>query len=340
MKIGQALLAALLASCGTSPPPQPFVGRLPAYNGGHFAIIGDTQRTTFLGLVLQNENNDPERQLLLPMLASRRPAFVVMVGDLVSFGSSDDDWSEFEDRSKSVREGRIPVLAVLGNHEYMLNRKSGLRHFFDRLPDLQGERWYDRTHGPLGMLFLDSNVEKLTDLERDAQLTWYRGALGRMQSDPNVLGILVFMHHAPFTNNSLVGDDDYAQLTFVPPFMNASKSMAMVTGHAHGYERFERGTKTFIVSGGGGGPRFPILTGDKRRHADEKYTVPGRRHFNFVELSFRQSSLHAVVVGLPKDKKDFCQMDEFDLRWPAAPLDQVATHVDDGASPATLPSCN
>ena len=212
---GQALALLAIASCGTSPPPRPFVGKLPAYDGGHFAIMGDTQRTTFIGLVLQNENNDPERQLLLPMLASRRPAFVVMLGDLVLEWIVRRRVERIEERAASLRAGHIPVVAVLGNHEYMLGSKAGVRHFFARLPDLDGECWYERTHGPLGMLFLNSNVDKLTAEERDAQLAWYRGALARMQSDPNVQGILVFMHHAPFTNNSLVGDDDYVQLTFV-----------------------------------------------------------------------------------------------------------------------------
>ena len=51
------------------------------------------------------------------------------------------------------------------------------------------------------------------------------------------------MHHAPFTNSSLVGDNDYAQKNFVPPFMAASKTLAVITGHAHGYERFEQDPK-------------------------------------------------------------------------------------------------
>jgi len=333
-----ALFAILIASCSATPPPRPFVGKLPAFQGGHFALIGDTQRTTFFGSVLRNENNDPERQLLLPMLASRHPAFLVILGDLVSAGSSDSEWSEFEDRAQSVRDGHIPVLAVLGNHEYMFFAKSGVRHFFDRVPDQGGKQWYEQTYGPLGMLFLNSNLDNPSDEASIAQLAWYRTALARMESDPAVRGILVFMHHAPFTNSSLVGDNDYAQKNFVPPFMAASKTLAVITGHAHGYERFEQGSKMFVVSAGGGGPRFPVLCGDDRRHTNEKYTVPGRRHFNFVELSFREDGLHAVVVGLPKGKSAFCQMDEFDLKW-TVPAAGPSTPASNESIPS-LPACD
>jgi len=335
----RALLALLIASCSTTPPPRPFVGKLPAFQGGHFALIGDTQRTTFVGSLLQNENNDPERQLLLPMLASRHPAFLVILGDLVSMGSSDSDWSEFEDRAQSVRDGHIPVLAVLGNHEYMLLAKSGVRRFFDRVPDQEGKQWYEQTYGPLGMLFLNSNLDNPKDEASIAQLAWYQTALAKMQGDPAVRGILVFMHHAPFTNSSLVGDNAYAQQNFVPPFMAASKTLAMITGHAHGYERFEQGSKMFVVSAGGGGPRFPVLSGNERRHTNEKYTLPGRRHFNFVELSFRDEGLHALVVGLPKGKKAFCQMDEFELKWATPPTGTIAAGIDDSAATAPLPPC-
>ena len=74
----------------------------------------------------------------------------------------------------------------------------------------------------------------------------------------------------------------------------------------------------FVVSAGGGGPRFPVLCGNDRRHTNEEYKVPGRRHFNFLELSFREDGLHALVVGLPKGKTAFCQMDEFNFEMGGA----------------------
>ena len=94
----------------------------------------------------------------------------------------------------------------------------------------------------------------------------------------------------------------------------------------------------FVVSAGGGGPRFPVLCGEDRRHTNEKYTVPGRRHFNFVELSFRENGLHALVVGLPKGKSAFCQMDEFDLKW-SVPAAGPSTPASNESIPS-LPACD
>jgi hypothetical protein len=100
---------------------------------------------------------------------------------------------------------------------------------------------------------------------------------------------------------------------FVPAFFASRKTRAMVTGHAHGYERFERQGKTFIVTGGGGGPRFPLLQGDEQRHGDDQFCGPALRHFNFVEFTVHDTGLHADAIGLPKGSRLFCRMDASDL---------------------------
>ena len=127
----------------------------------------------------------------------------------------------------------------------------------------------------------------------------------------------MFLHHAPLTNSSLVGDDQNVLQSLVPNFRRRKKTMAMLTGHAHGYERFQRWGKTFIVTGGGGGPRSPLLTGNDRRNPDDEFAGPAVRNFNFVELSLTARGLHAFVVGLPKGSSRFCRMESFDLPWPA-----------------------
>jgi hypothetical protein len=121
------------------------------------------------------------------------------------------------------------------------------------------------------------------------------------------------LHHAPYTNSSLVSDAIDVRQAFVPAFFASRKTRAMVTGHAHGYERFVREGKTFIVTGGGGGPRFPLLQGGERRHPDDQFCGPALRHFNFVEFTVHDTGLHGDVIGLPKGSRFFCRMDAFDL---------------------------
>jgi Icc-related predicted phosphoesterase len=301
-----------LSACAAYRAPPFALGPLESPADRYFAVIGDLQST--LDVEAMRENNDPERRQLLPEVARNQPAFVVMVGDLVSWGASTGRWREFDDRSFDLRRRNIPVLAVPGNHDYWGGGE--LRNYFAHLPELREQRWYDRRYGPLAMIFLDSNAGPLDPSDWEKQRRWYEETLDRLEADEQVRGILVFLHHPPFTNSSIVDDDANVLGAFVPAFLRREKTLAMVTGHAHGYERFEKQGKSFVVTAGGGGPRSPLLGGEKRRHIDDLFRGPPVRNFNFVEFSFGPRGVHAYVVGLPKGERTFCRMEEFDLGWP------------------------
>ena len=74
----------------------------------------------------------------------------------------------------------------------------------------------------------------------------------------------------------------------------------MASGHVHGYERFEHGGKTFIVSGGGGGPRLTYRIGQNAPHP-AAYAPPGPRAFNYVVLEERFGALRVAVKCLTLD---------------------------------------
>jgi Icc-related predicted phosphoesterase len=228
-----------------------------------------------------NEDNTRERMLLLPEIARANPAFIVMLGDLVAWGASTSEWEEFDQRATTVRQKGISVFAVSGNHDYYGGER--LRHYFERLPHLHNQRWYSQHYGPLKMIFLDGNAGPLTAKPWSEQRDWYKQELNSLAKE--VLGVIVFVHQAPLTNGSVVSDDQKVGDDLVPMFANNKKTMAMLSGHSHSYERFERGAKTYIVTGGGGGPRRPLLEGTKRRHTDDKFNGPAMRNFNFIEFT-------------------------------------------------------
>ncbi|MEP7050886.1 MAG: metallophosphoesterase [Pseudomonadota bacterium] len=308
------LLALTLGACVAPAPPPPTFAGTPFYpaGGGHFTVIGDLQGTLLAERLFGREDNDPERARLLPEVARTNPAFVVMLGDLVSWGASEHAWQDFDRHTDALRRMGTPVLAVPGNHDYYGG--SRLHQYFARFPQLRDQNWYERRYGELGMIFLDSNARQLGADRWAAQQRWYQDALKRFDADPSVLGVLVFLHHAPLTNSSVVGDNAAVREAFLPDFFQTQKTIGMVTGHAHGYERFEQCGKAFIVSAGGGGPRTKLPA--HRRHRPEKFMGPAERNFNFVELSLRSSGLRAEVVGLPKGGQNFCRMEAFDLPWP------------------------
>jgi Calcineurin-like phosphoesterase len=300
----------------------------------HFSVMGDLQGTLVWERIFGREDNAAERKLLVPEMAQARPAFVVLLGDLVTWGNSAQRWAEFDEQTQSLRDGGIPVLPVPGNHDYFGGGK--LRRYFARFPGLHRRHWYERRYGGLALLLLDSNAGPLSRQQWQAQRCWFEQRLQWLDAEASVQGVLVFLHHTPLTNSTNVGDNMDVARDLLQPFLRAQKTMALFAGHAHGYERFPAGAKAIVVSAGGGGPRTELLKGDARRHPDDQARLPSPRPFNFVEVGVTASGLHAEVVGLKKGERTFCRLDHFDLRWPGV---QRAAPRSPPSPRSVLPTC-
>ena len=151
-----------------------------------------------------------------------------------------------------------------------------------------------------------------------SQLAWLREALGRFDADPSTRGVLVFLHHPPFTNSRVTSDTMHVQRDLLGPFQQSEKTMAMISGHVHSYERFERSGKVFLVTGGGGGPRVSLAEGPRRRHADDAFAGPAVRAFHYMNVALDETGLDVEVLGLEKGGESFSPMDRFPLDWPSS----------------------
>jgi len=280
-----------------------------------FTVVGDIQPTS--GLEVWRESNHSERRMIVRAIAREKPDFLAMMGDLVFCGSSSAAWADFDRLRQPLESERIRVLPVIGNHEYWLSRRAALPNFFARFPHLDGRRWYAASFGPVGLVFLDSNFHWLPRAEWRAQLAWYRRVLSRFDASAETRGILVFLHHPPFTNSRVTSDTLHVQKHMVGPFLEARKTLAMLSGHVHSYERFERAGKVFLVTGGGGGPRVTLAEGTRRRHADDAFAGPPLRSFHYVNFTLGDTGLEVEVLGLEKGGEQFAPMDRFEWRWPA-----------------------
>lgn len=245
---------------------------------------------------------------------AERPSFIAMTGDLVFHGASAGAWKDFDELVTPLRNARIPVYATLGNHEYWGGR-IGESLFFARFPHLQRQHHFALEWGPVRTVFLDSNIDYLSATEWRDQIVWFRSTLASLDADSGVRGVLVLLHHPPFTNSTVTGDQIHVQRDIVPPFLAAKKTLAMMTGHVHSYERFARNDKVFVTSGGGGGPRATLATGAQRRHPD-LFGGPALRDFNFVVLEPRRDGLDVEVRGLKKGGATLTTMDRFSLPYP------------------------
>jgi 3',5'-cyclic AMP phosphodiesterase CpdA len=290
---------------------------VPPYRAGaRFVVVGDIQRTAPV-LEFWREQNDVERARVIAALARERPDLVLVTGDCVFDGGSDDQWAAFDRLTAPLREAGVPVASAFGNHEYWSGRAQAERHLLPRFPLDGGRHWFVVAMGPLRLVVLDSNLDELTTADQAEELAWYEDALDRFDRDPSVRGVLVAFHHPPFTNSTVTGDEPLVQRFFLPPFERARKTLALLNGHVHSYERFARGAKTYVVSGGGGGPRASLETGAARRHGDDRYDGPSLRDFNFSVYTVSDRGVGSEVRGLAKGGASFTVIDRFFLPWPS-----------------------
>jgi 3',5'-cyclic AMP phosphodiesterase CpdA len=290
-----------------------FSGDVSLRRTGRFAVVGDLQRTSLAEIF--RESNERERDRLVREIAARGPDFLVCAGDLVFAGSSRLDWEEFDALTRPLRDAGVPMLPILGNHDYWPRKSTALRNYFARFPHVSGRRWYSVAYGPLGLVFLDSNEKALGPALWSEEAAWFASEIARFDADRAVRGTVVFVHHPPFTNSTVTTDESHVQRAFVPPFLAAKKTLAMISGHVHSYEQFAKGGKTFLVTGGGGGPRVRLASGAARRHSEDAFVGPEVRHFHFLLCAPGADGLQIEVVGLEKGARAFATLTRFTLSW-------------------------
>jgi len=284
------------------------------------AFLGDLQRTSFVERFLCRECNDREQALLLAAIASRASSLsgLYLLGDQVFWGDR-WGWQHFDHIMAPIRETRLAVRAIAGNHDYWgWGRASPRAHLFQRFPRLEHSAWHCDRIGRLAVVTLDSNDNQLSRSAWAEQAAWLERRLAELDGDPGCWGAVVLAHHPPFTNSPIVSGARVVRESFLRPFLAARKTLAFVTGHAHGYERFREGGKMCVVSGGGGGPRPGRLRrGARMERTDDLCGCPDDpRPLHFLALTVEDSSrgkavARFVVVGLDTGDDGVRELD----RW-------------------------
>jgi hypothetical protein len=231
------------------PPPIP-------RSSNAIAVVGDLQGLLFAERLIGRSDNGEETAELVCQMGQERVGATVLLGDLVTFGSSVDAWERFDESANRLSGVLLPVR---GNHDLMGNEADSDHAWVSRFPWFDRQPWYAVKWNQLGLVFLDSNLEKLEPIAQVAEQFWYQRVLDHFEWDPSVRGVVVFLHHAPFTANPNTQSGLRSlREAFVEPFCAHEKTLAMISGHAHDYERYDtkcgKRRVEFIVSGGGGGP--------------------------------------------------------------------------------------
>jgi len=281
---------------------------------GTIAILGDLQRTSIWETLLGREQNDEERELILKSINLDSPSALVLLGDMVYEASNINQWKYFDRLLYPINKVNIPILPVLGNHEYYGESRIVAEEINKRFPQFTRSSWYSRTYGSTALIFLDSNVDELDNIEWQQQKFWFNRVINKYESDNNIKNILVFSHHPPYSNSLLTGDEIEVQEAFLDPFFKSKKTSAFFSGHAHTYERFLEKGKTFIISGGGGGPR--VLLNVEKGCRKDQCTLPSPRPFNYLLVNETETGIIITVKALDKGKQDFYTLEVINLSKP------------------------
>lgn len=294
--IGSLAGALLVTSCATGVHGvQPYCADQECRPNARIAVVGDLQRTG--PVEVWRERNDVQRERLLRQLAADGPQSVVLLGDMVWWGGSDDEWTYFDRVMRPVYDLHVPVLPVLGNHEYYGDDESAMRNVRQRFPEMRHDHDV-RVIDSVAIVMLNTNFDEMSELEARAQRRWFVRVLKRLDEDPAVTHVVVAGHHPPFTNSTVVSDDRVLRRGFIPAFTRASKTALWLSGHAHTYERFLIEGKHYIVSGGGGGPRQEVRTAAEGAVHADLYGGPTIRPLHYLLLERHGTNLYCTMRPL------------------------------------------
>jgi 3',5'-cyclic AMP phosphodiesterase CpdA len=260
-----------------------------------FLLVGDTRDPSLWEF--WSEKTEKVHKLLVEEMARLDPAFIVILGDLTANGSSRKEWQGFDYLNATLREKRIPYFPILGNHEVSGNVEVALQNYFQRFSYLDYKRWYSFTWKNVGFIMVDSNFSTLTQEENELQAQWYLNELERFDKDERLDYVIVCCHEPPFTNIKR-GPNRKAKMYFADPFLRFKKTCLFFSGHTHSYERFQFAGKFFIVSGGGGAPRYKVMTDPTKRRYDDLFSGSELRFFHFCRIESRDGVLFYKVLRL------------------------------------------
>ncbi len=312
--------------------------RLPQDPDTVLAVVGDTQSRSPIGILKGAEVTESAQAQLFASLQQAHPDALVFLGDLGFRGMNQQAHRHFDRLFAPLTEKGQGVFPVLGNHD-CYSREKCAPAFARRFAALRDETgafrsYYAKRWGALLLVWLDSNQDQLTVQQWATQRRWFDQTLQRA-SDEDIAGILVFVHFPPYTNGQVTRvNSQTVKDAFLPAFCQSPLTLAMISGHTHGYQRFVlpcgSRPRQFIVSGGGGGSRHALLEPAKTGLVEPNPLPLGPpanargpfepklvRPFNYLLLRQAEDRVLVTVRGLYEANEPVRELERFELCYPA-----------------------
>ena len=192
-----------------------------------FAVIGDTGTG--------DKYQDDVARVLLKSRDTFPFTFVLMMGDNLYGTERPQDYvKKFEQPYKPLLDAKVNFYATLGNHDDPNQR---LYKPFN----MNGERYYTFTKGPIRFFVLDSNY-----MDR-AQLSWLEGELKKSTEQWK----MAYFHHPMYSSGGRHGSEVDLREQLEPLFIKYGMDVVFA-GHEHFYERIrpQKGIYYFTCGGG------------------------------------------------------------------------------------------
>jgi tartrate-resistant acid phosphatase type 5 len=226
-----------------------------------FAVIGD------YGM------DDQHEAAVAKLVSSWHPAYIITTGDDYYSPAGGEGTGKYDESTgayygawlkditttgKRCPVGTAPINAffpALGNHDYSAATPAPQTYltYFD-LPGAGftnssgNERYYDYVEGSIHFFVLNSNEEEPDGTSSTSkQAMWLKAQLAASTSRWNI----VYDHHPPYSSDLVHGSTPHMQW----PFADWGAD-AVLSGHAHVYERVERDGIVYFVNGLGGADRY------------------------------------------------------------------------------------
>jgi len=192
-----------------------------------FAVIGDTGTG--------DKYQDDVARVLLKSRDTFPFTFVIMMGDNLYGTERPQDYvRKFEQPYKPLLDAKVNFYATLGNHDDPNQR---LYKPFN----MNGERYYTFTKGPIRFFVLDSNYMD------PAQLSWLEGELKKSTEQWK----MAYFHHPMYSSGGRHGSEVDLRDQLEPLFLKYGMDVVFA-GHEHFYERIrpQKGIYYFTCGGG------------------------------------------------------------------------------------------
>lgn len=276
----------------------------------NIAVIADTQAPQWVEtLWLEDERNREATGVLFNRLLKEPVTGVFMLGDLVAMGSKEEQWTPVDYFIAALRRKLVGVYAIPGNHDYSFPANAGIAEFYKRFPRAKATvQVY--TIDSVAMVLVDANYSHLSRNREKVQEVRYRQCMDSLQNDVSVKAVIVCTHHPPYTNSTAVKPSKEVRQRLASVYESTPKAALFLSGHSHNMEHFYEQGKDFLVIGGGGGLRQPLLSPEKRKY-NELIDNEQRIRFFYVIIEREGNILTIKAKGMQAD--DFTKKLETEL---------------------------